>query len=77
MERDANVDKKKQMTLTFQMRRRSIFDVLSPSLKDLKTQDFFVNLYHSFVNEYYACKIHCPTFASLHWQIASSFLKKL
>ena len=34
MERDANVDKKKQMTLTFQMRRRTIFDVLSPCLKD-------------------------------------------
>ena len=36
MERDANVDKEKQMTLTFQMRRRSIFDVLSLRLKDSK-----------------------------------------
>ena len=37
MERDANVDKKKQMTLTFQMRKEgAFFDVLSFCLKDSK-----------------------------------------
>ena len=47
MERDARGDKGKQMTLTFQM-RKSIFDIVSET-------EFFVNLYHSFVNKY-ACK---------------------
>ena len=65
MERDANVDKKKQMTLTFQMRKDgAFFDVLSFCLKDSKHGiSSLINItshdtlfYFSFVNEQYACE---------------------